>query len=145
MHRFVLRFVLLLAAATPAFAVQRVLEITAPATAAPGAGIQVSVRVSTDAGAGEQIGFLHVEYSSDDGKTWVGLCYEQNDGPAVTRHFSLSTGEADSKTLVRARVAFRGGVAGDVDYTGAAIRWNDSWRQWRQPPARWAEIVVPPP
>jgi hypothetical protein len=145
MPRFLRPILLLLLAATPVFAVQRVLEITAPATAGPGAAFLVSVRVSTDAGAGEQIGFLHVEYSTDDGKTWTGLCYEQNDGPAVTRHFNLNTGEADSKTLVRARVAFRGGVAGDVDYTGAAIRWQDSWAKWGQPPARWAEIVVPPP
>jgi hypothetical protein len=131
-----------LLAVAPAFAVQRVLEIAAPASAAPGAPIDVSVRTSTDAGAGEQIGFLHVEYSIDSGRTWTGLCYEQKIGATATRRFSIVAGAAGSKTLVRARVAFREGKAGDVDYDGAAIKWQDSWQLWRQPPARWVETVV---
>jgi hypothetical protein len=129
-------------AAAPAFAVQRVLEVAAPASTAPGARIEVSVRASTDAGVGEHIGFLHMEYSQDSGRTWISLCYEQDVGSAATRQFSITTGAAGSKTLVRTRVAFRGGVAGDVDYSGAAIRWQDSWENWRQPPARWTETVV---
>jgi len=135
-------FALALLAAAPAFAVQRVLEIAAPASAAPGVSIEVSIRTSTDAGAGEQIGFLHVEYSIDSGRTWTGLCYEQKVGFEATRRFSITTGAAGSKTLVRARVAFREGVAGDVDYDGAAIKWEDSWQKWRKPPARWVETVV---
>jgi len=135
-------FAMALLVATPAFAVERVLEIAAPASAAPGARIEVSIRASTDAGAGEHIGFLHMEYSQDSGGTWTGLCYEQDIGSAATRQFSITTGMAGSKTLVRGRVAFRGGVAGDVDYNGAAIKWQDSWQKWRQPPARWAETVV---
>jgi len=135
-------FAMALFAGTPAFAVQRVLEIAAPASAAPSARIEVSVRASTDAGAGEQIGFLHVECSIDSGKTWTGLCYEQKVGRAATRRFSIATGALGSKTLVRARVAFREGVAGDVDCDGAAVRWHDTWQNWRVPPARWAETVV---
>ena len=83
-----------------------------------------------------------MEYSQDSGGTWTGLCYEQDIGSVATRQFSITTGMAGSKTLVRGRVAFRGGVAGDVDYNGAAIKWQDSWQKWRQPPARWAETVV---
>jgi hypothetical protein len=126
----------------PAGAVQRVFELTTPASAAPGAPIEVSVRASTDAGEGEQIGFLHVEFSIDGGGVWTGLCYEQNLGPAVARRISITTGTAGSKTLVRARVAFRNGKAGDVDHTGTAIKWQDSWAKWRKPPALWAETVV---
>lgn len=137
-----LLFAMVLLAVAPAFAVQRVFEIAAPASAAPGVHIEVSIRTSTDAGAGEQIGFLHVEYSIDSGRTWTGLCYEQKVGSEATRRFSITTGAAGSKTLVRARVAFREGVAGDVDYDGAAVKWQDSWRLWRQPPARWVETVV---
>jgi hypothetical protein len=135
-------FALAVLAAAPAFAVNRVLEVAVPASATPGARIEVSIRAGTDAGAGEQIGFLHAEYSNDSGRTWIGLCFEQNDGSTVTRKFSITTGTAGSKTLVRTRAAFRGGVAGDVDYNGAAIKWQGSWRLWRQPPARWVETVV---
>jgi hypothetical protein len=129
-------------AAAPAFAVERVLEVTAPAAAEPGERIEVSVSASTDAGAGERIGFLHVEYSQDDGRTWTGICYEQNISSTETRQFNIIVGPAGSKTLVRARAAFRDGVAGNVDYSGAAIQWQDSWAKWGRPPARWTETVV---
>lgn len=124
------------------FAAERVLDVSAPASASPSSPIEVVVRASTDAGAGEQIGFLHVEYSDDDGATWTGLSYEQEAGVATARHFKITTGEAGSKTLVRAKAAFRGGVAGDVDYRGAAIQWKSTWGEWREPPARWAETTV---
>ena len=135
-------FSMVVLAAAPVFAVQRKFEIAAPASAAPGARIEVSIHVSTDAGAGEQIGFLQVDFSIDSGSTWTGLCYEQNIDTATTRQFSITTGVAGSRTLVRARVAFRGGAAGDVDYNGAAIKWQDSWQKWQQPPARWVETDV---
>jgi len=137
-----LLFATALLAVAPARAVERVLEIAVPAAAAPGVKMEVSIRASTDAGAGEQIGFLHAEYSIDSGRTWTGLCYEQKLGCTAMRRFSITTGAAGSKTLVRARVAFREGVAGDVDYDGAAVKWQDSWRLWRNPPARWAETLV---
>ncbi len=133
---------LLLLAVAPVFAVQRVFEIAAPASAAPGVPIEVSIHASTDAAPGEQIGFLHVQFSIDGGGVWTGLCYEQNLGPAVARRFSITIGPAGSKTLVRARVAFRGGAAGDVDYTGAPIKWQDSWEKWQRPPARRVETAV---
>ncbi len=132
-------------AAASARGVERVLEVSAPATAAPGARIEVTVRARTDAGAGEHIGFLHVQYSADGGGTWTGLCFEQKIGTEATRKFSITTGAEGSQTLVRARVAFRGGVAGDVDFRGAAISWQDDWQEWRQPPARWATTHVGAP
>lgn len=128
--------------ALPAQAVERVLKIQAPAKAAANAEVKVTVRASTDAGADEKIGFLHVECSVDGGQTWTGLCYEQNQGASAARVLSVTTGAAGSKTLLRARVAYRGGAAGDVDFKGGAIKWEGSWKQWDEPPARVATIEV---
>jgi hypothetical protein len=128
--------------AAPAGAVERVLELVAPATAKPLTRIEVSVRASTDAGAKEQIGFLHVEYSIDGGKTWRGLCYEQSQGTKAVRPLGVVTGAAGTKVLVRARAAYRGGAAGDVDFSGAAIKWQGSWDKWSEPPARLATVEV---
>ena len=122
--------------AAPAGAAERVLTIVAPTKAAPQQRIDVTVRASTDAGAKEQVGFLHVEFSLDDGKTWTGLCYEQNAGATAVRPLGLTTGAAGTKVLIRARAAYRGGAAGDVDFSGAAIKWGDSWEKWATPPAR---------
>jgi hypothetical protein len=122
--------------AAPAAAVERVLTIAAPAKAAPQQRLEVTVRASTDAGAKEQVGFLHVEFSLDDGKTWTGLCYEQNVGASAVRPLGLTTGAAGTKVIIRARAAYRGGAAGDVDFSGAAINWGDSWGKWATPPAR---------
>jgi hypothetical protein len=130
--------------ALPAQAVERVLKVQAPVRAAAHQSVKVVVRASTDAGAGEQIGFLHVETSQDGGKTWTGLCFEQNQGVAASRTLSVTTGDAGTETLVRARVAYRGGAAGDVDYSGAAIKWQGSWNEWAEPPARIAKVAVVP-
>lgn len=130
--------------AVPAQAVERVLKVQAPVKAPAHQPVKVVVRASTDAGAGEQIGFLHVEYSNDGGKTWAGLCFEQNQGAATSRTLSVTAGDAGTATLVRARVAYRGGAAGDVDYTGAAIKWQDTWNNWAEPPARVVKVEVVP-
>lgn len=147
-HRGMLaRFAVLLVVAgallaVPAQAVERLLKVEVPAVALANKPIKVTVRASTDAGAGEQIGFLHVEGSVDSGKTWNGLCFEQNLGPATARSLSITTGAAGTKTMVRARVAYRGGKAGDVDFKGGAIKWQDSWTSWGEPPARIVTVEI---
>lgn len=128
--------------ALPVQAVERVFKLELPAVAAANAPIRVTVRASTDAGSGEQIGFLHVEGSTDGGKTWNGLCFMQDLGAATTRTLSVTTGAPGTKTVVRARVAYRGGKAGDVDFKGAAIKWQDTWSSWAEPPARIATVEI---
>ena len=128
--------------AQSASAVERVLKIEAPAFAVPDTQVKFTVHASTDAGGNERIGFFHIESSSDGGKTWVGRCFEQNMGASTVRMYMVPTGPAGSKTILRARVAFRGGKAGDVDYTGAAIKWQESWTTWGEPPARIATVEV---
>lgn len=126
----------------PALAVNRTVAITAPASVVAGARVSVSVKVSTDAGVGEQIGFIHAQYSIDDGKTWTGFCFEDNVGTSAVRPTKFTAGPAGSKTILRIRVAFRGGKAGDVDLTGAPIQWDASWDKWQTPPAKIATISV---
>jgi len=128
--------------AAPAQAVERLLKIEAPTVAAANVPMKVTVRASTDAGAGEQIGFLHVEFSTDGGTTWTGLCFEQSLGAATARVLTVTTGAKGTKTMVRARAAYRGGKAGDVDFKGGAIKWQDSWGKWEEPPARTVTIEV---
>ena len=100
------------------------------------------MRASTDAGASEQVGFLHIEYSVDNGKTWTALCFDQNLGSSAVRTLRVPTGSAGKRMIIRARAAYRGGVAGDVDYRGGAIQWQTSWESWGEPPARTAVIDV---
>jgi hypothetical protein len=57
----------------------------------------------------------------------------------------VKAGEAGTKILVRVKVAFRGGLAGDVDYKGAPIKWDDSWAKWQEPPAKQIEVKVVAP
>lgn len=129
-------------AALPAHAVERLLQIEAPAAAPERATVEVTVRASTDAGGAEQVGFLHVDYSVDDGKTWTAVCYDQNLGGAAVRTLRVPTGAAGKRTLVRAKAAYRGGVAGDVDYRGGAIQWQTTWATWGEPPTRTVAIKV---
>jgi hypothetical protein len=124
----------------PAQAANRTVKVVAPAEVSSGSPVTVLVSASTDAEDGEQIGFLHAQYSIDDGKTWVGLCFETNLGDEWTRRFELNPAPKGGKLIVRARAAFRGGKAGDVDFSGAAIAWNDSWEKWRTPPTKYAII-----
>lgn len=118
-------------------------RIAAPAEAAAGSNVTITVIASTDAADGEQIGFLHADYSTDEGKTWTQFCYAEKSGAELSRSVSFSVGAKGVKTLIRARVAFRGGKAGDVDFKGNAIQWSDTWEKWRTPPTRFAIIYVP--
>lgn len=142
LHAFILAAFFFLAGATPSFAVERVLKILAPAKAASGEQVRVSIRARTDAGGGEHIGFLHIDYSEDGGVTWKALTYNQDLGETEVCNQSFLTGPAGSRFLVRAKAAFRGGRSGDVDYRGQPIDWNGSWTRWDDPPARLVEIVV---
>jgi hypothetical protein len=134
-------FLLSLLTVVPALAVTRTLSLTAPATAKPGSNIHVEVAASTDAADAEQIGFLHAEYSADGGKTWVPV-YAENLGRKGMKGVDIPAGAEGTKALVRARVAFRGGKAGDVDFSGAPIQWGSSWGKWETPPAKSATISV---
>lgn len=127
---------LALLAAVPVRAVNRVLMIAAPVIAPADSPLNISIFASTNAGGGEQIGFFHVEYSTDDGRNWTGYCYAENPGISAIRTVPLTTGPVGSKTLVRVRMAYRGGAAGDVDYNGATINWAESWKNWQEPPAK---------
>jgi len=127
--------------ALPAFAVDRVLTITAPATAAPGTDVHVEITAGTTARDGEQIGFLQAEYSADGGKTWVPV-YAEMVGTDSTRAVNFRTGRAGTPAVVRVRAAFRGGKAGDVDFTGKPIVWGESWGKWATPPAKQVTIPV---
>jgi len=134
--------VLAVALAGRAAGAERELAITAPPNAVPGADVEVTVTAATHLGGGERIGFFHGEFSNDGGRTWTGFCYEQNQGAEMTRVAHVHAGPAPSRIIVRVRVAFRDGAAGDVDYTGAAIRWSPSWENWREPPAKSVTIPV---
>jgi hypothetical protein len=135
----------LLVTLSQARAVERTLRIEAPAMVAAGQPLSIVISASTDAGKGEQVGFLHVEVSMDEGKTWTAICYLQKSGPRVVQRTSLTAGPAGATVMLRARAAFRDGVAGDVDYSGAPIRWEGSWTEWMAPPAKRARIVVKAP
>jgi hypothetical protein len=126
----------LILAAVPAFAANRSVTISAPAEVKAGTSVQLTVAATTDAADGEQIGFLHCEYSVDGGKSWTGFCYEEKIGRTATRTLTLPAGAAGSKIIMRARVAFRGGKSGDVDFKGGPIDWPGSWEKWLTPPTK---------
>ena len=128
-------------AAVSAWATNRSVVITAPTTARPGESVHVTIAASTDATDGEQIGFFHPEYSVDGGKSWITV-YAEKVGRAATRAVDFQAGAEGTKALVRVRIAFRGGKAGDVDFTGAPIAWGGSWGTWATPPAKHASISV---
>lgn len=131
--------------AVPAYAVNRAVTITAPAEAAAGSTVSVVVSASTNAADGEQIGFLHSEYSTDGGKTWTQMVYLMESGPSAAREASFPVGAKGDKCIIRARVAFRGGRAKDVDVTGKAVEWNGTWEKWRAPCTKYAVIYVTGP
>lgn len=126
----------------PVGAVERELRIEAPASVVAGQSFTAVITARTDAGQGEQVGFLHAEWSVDGGKTWKPIFYLERAGPRVTQPASLTPGSAGSTVKLRVRAAFRDGLAGDVDYNGAALRWHESWAEWREPAARHASLVV---
>ena len=124
-------------------AVNRTISIQAPSEAAAGSVVSVVFHASTDTNDGEQIGFLHADYSIDEGKTWTPFCYVVGSGAELSRKGSFAVNAKGGKAIIRVRVAFRGGVAGDVDYKGGAIQWNDSWAKWRSPTTKYAIIYSP--
>jgi hypothetical protein len=127
--------------AIPAFAVSRSVTITAPAVAKPGSSVHVTVAAATDATDAEQIGFLQAEFSTDSGKTWQPV-YAEKLGRSATRAIDFVAGAEGSQALLRVRVAFRGGKAGDVDFAGQPIAWGGSWGTWATPPAKSAKINI---
>lgn len=132
---------LLLATPIMTYAVERTLAIDAPASITADQNLVVTIGASTDA-VGEQVGFLQVESSVDGGETWVAICYLQNSGPKAEQAVTLKSGSIGTVVRIRARAAFRGGLAGDVDYLGAAILWDRNWKLWEQPPAKHASVTV---
>lgn len=140
--RLFLSWFLLSAIATSAASVHRYVTIDAPATVPAGAEVTLTLAAGTDAGRGEQVGFFQADASMDGGRTWTPLVYLDQAGTATTQTRTLRAGEAGSTLRVRLRVAFRGGLAGDVDLQGAAIRWHESWDDWREPPAISAAVRV---
>lgn len=130
------------AAVAPLSAVERVLRIEVPAAAVAGQPLPVVIVAATGAGGGEQVGFLQADVSLDGGRTWAPLCYLANAGPQVAHPVAVTPGGPGTVVRIRARAAFRDGLAGDVDYTGAALRWNRGWRRWDEPPARHAAVPV---
>ncbi|MFI5335296.1 MAG: hypothetical protein ACHQ5A_00820 [Opitutales bacterium] len=133
---------MLTTAGLPGFAaVKRVVSITAPASAVAGSTVHITIAASTSGEGDEQIGFLHAQYSTDGGKTWVGICFDAKVGLAVSRQASPAAGKAGSSILIRARAAFRSS-AGDVDYSGQSINWDGSWDKWQVPPAKVTRIMI---
>lgn len=142
MKRFLLFFLLPLSS----WAITRNVTISAPASVTAGQAFLVPTSASTDAGGGEQIGFYHAEYSTDGGASWTGFCYDVNVGSSAARNAYITAGGAGSTVVVRVRIAFRGGAAGDVDYNGDALDWSGTWTNWQIPPSQYAYIsVVSPP
>jgi len=134
--------VLLTFSAGPAFAAKRMVTIDAPARAVAGSKVMITVTANTDASDGEKIGFFHAEYSVDGGQKWTGFCYDEKLGPNAVRTVSFPVGAKGAQAKIRVLVAFRGGKAGDVDFNGAPIKWDASWKKWESPPARLATIDV---
>jgi len=122
--------------------VNRTIKIEAPAEVVGGNRVSVMVSASTDAADAEQIGFLHVEYSIDEGLTWTPCVSFESLGKETKCPVSFVVSATGKTAVVRARVAFRGGKAGDVDFRGAAIQWDESWKNWRWPPSKYAVIHV---
>lgn len=131
--------------ALPLRAVERYLTIEAVPTAQPGQNYRATIKAGTDAGGGEQIGMFQVDISLDDGKTWTGARYLDGLGASTTQGIDIPIGPTTSPVRLRVRVAFRGGKAGDVDYRGAAIRWQESWANWEEPPAKSVVVQVKAP
>jgi hypothetical protein len=135
----------LLLTALPLQAVERYLRIEAVPTANPGQNFRATVLAGTDAGGGEQVGMFQADISLDDGKTWTGARYLDGLGASTTQGIDIPIGPTTSPVRLRVRVAFRGGKAGDVDFRGAAIRWQESWAKWEEPPAQSVVIKVVAP
>lgn len=131
----------LLLTALPALAIERGLTIAAPAAVKPGENIHVVVTANTAATDGEQIGFFQVEYSGDGGKSWTPV-YAEKVGRSYSKAIDFRAGAAGSAAQVRARMAYRGGKSGDVDFAGKPLDWGGTWTKWSTPPAKSVTIEV---
>lgn len=118
----------------------RTLSIRSPGSAAAEAPVEIILSAATNA-TGETIAFFHAEYSIDNGKKWTPISYETDAGASISRNLTVKVGPAGSIALVRVRVAFRS-KAGDVDFTGTPIKWDESWKNWLKPPAKYSTITV---
>jgi len=122
----------------------RSVTISAPASVAAGQAFSVPATASTAASDAEQIGLFHAEYSTNGGTSWSSVALDANVGKTATRTANITAGAAGSTILVRVRIAFRGGVWGDVDYNNNAINWT-AWNNWQAPPAKIVSIPVVAP
>ncbi|MDQ5980504.1 MAG: hypothetical protein QG602_3481 [Verrucomicrobiota bacterium] len=132
----------LLGMAATGLAVERTVAIEAPQSTKAGEACRVVLIAGTTAGQGEQVGIFQADYSTDGGRTWAGLCYLDKLGPETRQERAITAGPAGSEIRVRLRVAFREGLAGDVDFRGAAIRWTGPWDKWQEPPAKSVRVAV---
>ncbi len=139
--RPVITFLALALFALPAMAANREFALSAPAKVPSGGTVNAVISASTDA-KGEQIGFLQAEYSLDGGETWTGISYDQDLGPRASRSAEIRSGAPGSTVMIRARIAFRGGSDGDVDYRGETLDWETSWNNWSTPPAKAVTVEV---
>jgi hypothetical protein len=114
--------------------IERRFTVSAPDVVMAGTAIEIVVMASTDAADGEKAVYLQAEYSIDGGAAGRWACGKMSSVSRGSRRFTFTTGQAGSVALVRARIAFRGGLAGAVDYRGGAIRWFDTWKKWAEPP-----------
>ncbi len=135
-------FLLALVFPVSAWAVTRTLTHNAPAQVYAGQSLVVSFSASTDAGGGEQVGFLHGLYSIDGGANWTWFSGAQDCGPSTTQNAWITAGAPGSTIIVFGKAAFRWGPYGDVDYNGNPIDWGGSWSTNAQPPAKFAYISV---
>ncbi|WP_415907023.1 beta strand repeat-containing protein [Oleiharenicola sp. Vm1] len=128
------------------YAKSRSLSISAPGTAYAGSNVSITASAATDGYDSEQIGFWHVQYSTDGGASWNWGSSDVNVGANRSQTYNITAGGTGSTVVLRAKPAFRGGAAGDVDYNGGAIDWGGSWDTWGTPPAKYAyvSIVAPP-
>jgi hypothetical protein len=139
------RLALLLLLPLTVWGQSRSVTISAPSQVVTGQSFTVPTSASTSFGGGELIGFYHGQYSTNGGASWTWFSADVNPGTSATRNVYITAGAAGTTIIVRLRIAFRGGAAGDVDYNGSPINWGGSWDGWQTPPTRYAYISVAPP
>ena len=124
----------------------RTLTMSTPSAVVSGQAFNVSCSATTDQGGnGEQVAYFFAEYSLNGGSAWTAFCYDPTTGSTVNRTIPITAGAAGSTVVVRIMSAYRGGTAGDVDYTGEAMDWGGAWTNWQSPPAKYGYIAVSNP